>query len=77
MDHPGEPHMGPKDHIRDGAPKHLIVLVRAVTVGGQVGHPLHQVLQLLLTVLELLLHSPGLERIVLGSEREQPPWWGK
>lgn len=67
----------PKDHSRDGAPVHLVVLVGAVLVWGQVSHPLHQVLQLLRTVLELLLHAPGLDRIVLESEREEPPWWGK
>lgn len=66
----------PKDQSRDGAPMHLIVLVGAVPVRGQVSRLLHQVLQLLLTVLELLLNSPGLDRIILQSEREQP-WWGK
>lgn len=77
MGHPGEPCVGPQRPQQGWTPTHLIVLIGAVAVGGQVGHPLHQVLQLLLTVLELLLHTPGLGRIVLEAEREEQPWWGK
>lgn len=65
----------PKDHSRDGAPTHLVVLIEAV--GKQIGCLLHQVLQLLPTALELLLHILGLDGLVLESEREQSPWRGK
>lgn len=67
----------PRDHSRDGVPTHLVVLIGAVALGGQVSHPLQQVLQLLLTVPELVLHPAGLDRIILESEREEQPWWGK
>lgn len=59
---------GPRDQTRDRAPAHLIVLIRAVAGGRQGGHPLHQVLQLLLAVLQLLIHPLQLDGDILGPE---------
>lgn len=59
----------PKDPSRDGDPTYLVALIEDVTVRGQVGRPLCQVLQLLLAVLELPLHPPRHERIILETER--------